>query len=234
MKKKMLLICCTVALGFFGFAATFSFAWFTKPQAAAASENAAAATEAAQNANAALAQMQKPADDDETVSSQTINSLTEKQLKTLVFEVREKINHYNVRLKELDLREKRMQVAQDTLRKDITEMSDLRVELAGAVASLKSEQDNLTKKMIEIDQIEQENLRTTAATFDKMDAEAAGNILTNMIQTQHQGSGFDDAVKILYYMTERTKAKVLASISETEPAVSAVICQRLKYTVESK
>ena len=38
----------------------------------------------------------------------------------------------------------------------------------------------------------------------------------------------DDAIKILYYMTERVKAEVLASIAETEPAISAYYCSELK------
>ncbi|MHC4551845.1 MAG: hypothetical protein ACYSUT_03630 [Planctomycetota bacterium] len=230
MKKKILLMFIAVILGFFGFAATFAFAWLSKPQTVAASDDAA--TTAAQNANAVLAQMQVSVEQ-ESIATNSINSLTEKQLKSLVFEVREKIDQYNVRLKELDLRERRMQVAQDTLRSDIAEMSDLRVELASAVTALKSEQDNLTKKMVQIEQVEQDNLKQIALMYDSMDSEAAGRIITNMIQTQHQGSGFNDAVKILYYMTERPKAKLLASISESEPAVSAVICQKLKHTTES-
>jgi hypothetical protein len=58
-----------------------------------------------------------------------------------------------------------------------------------------------------------------------MDAVQAGKILSSMTQS---GRGADDAIKILYYMSERTKAKVLAAIAETEPAVSANFSQRLK------
>jgi len=43
---------------------------------------------------------------------------------------------------------------------------------------------------------------------------------------------FDDAVKILHYMTERTKAKLLAEMASSEPALAAVLSQRLKQIVE--
>ena len=66
-----------------------------------------------------------------------------------------------------------------------------------------------------------------------MDSEAAGKILTNMSQYQNDSDdSTDDAVKILYYMTERTKAKVLAVIAETKPTVSAYFCRELKQITE--
>ncbi len=64
-----------------------------------------------------------------------------------------------------------------------------------------------------------------------MDATSAGQILTNISEAKNAAA--DDAVKILYYMSERTKAKVLASIAETEPAISADFCRQLKNLVES-
>ncbi len=230
MKKKMIFI--TLGVGVLGFAGTFSFAWLTKPKPQAPAETPAAA--AARQADAALAQMHKTADADEDTFAidGAVKSLTEKQLKTLIYEVREKIDEYNTKLKDLEIKEKRIQIAHEALRSDIEEMSGLRVELASAVSMLKTEQENLVKSKVEIAKIEQTNLKLMAATYDKMDAESAGKIISNMIQSQRQGTGFDDAVKILYYMTERTKAKVLASIAETEPAVSAIVCQRLKQTIE--
>jgi flagellar motility protein MotE (MotC chaperone) len=70
-----------------------------------------------------------------------------------------------------------------------------------------------------------------ALAYDKMDATSAGEILTNISEAKNAAA--DDAVKILYYMSERTKAKVLASIAETEPAISAYFCRQLKQIVES-
>jgi DNA repair exonuclease SbcCD ATPase subunit len=154
-------------------------------------------------------------------------AMTEKQLKDLIYEVREKINEYDYKLQELELREKNLQAAKDTLKKDINDLDNLRIELTSTVSAIKAEQEKLQKTMVEIGTIEETNLKSIAATYDKMDAAQAGKILSNMNQT-NKASNADDAIKILYFMSERTKAKVLAAIAETEPAISANFCQRLK------
>jgi hypothetical protein len=74
-----------------------------------------------------------------------------------------------------------------------------------------------------------------------MDASSAGKIMISMCASQtqpdkvdSQGSGFDEAVKILYYMTERTKAKLLAELTNTEPKLAAILTRRLKQIVVGK
>jgi len=159
-------------------------------------------------------------------------AMTEKQLRDLTYEVRDKINQYDTKLQELAAKEQNLQVAQETLKKDIAELENLRVELASTISAIKTEQEKLQKSKIEIAGIEKTNLVSIAATYDKMDAAQAGKILSNMCRAK--GGNADDAVKILYYMSDRTKAKVLASIAETEPAVSADFCQKLKKISEKK
>jgi hypothetical protein len=39
-------------------------------------------------------------------------------------------------------------------------------------------------------------------------------------------------VKILFYMNERSKGKLLSEIVSTEPKLAALLCQRLKKVVE--
>ena len=172
----------------------------------------------------------------ETQSQKTLN---DKQLKGLVFEVREKIREYENKAKELDRREERLAMTQETLKKDIDELNKMRVELAALVANLKEERSKLIETRVQIAQSEKANITSIAATYDKMDAASASKILTNMCQRQLesgriQGGAIDDAVKILFYMTERTKAKVLAEMVTTEPKLSAMLCQRLKEIVEQK
>lgn len=231
MKKKMIFI--TLGGGLVGFAGMFALAWFTKPEPPApVPATAQAGTETPPG--------QTPAETDEAsaaanriaaMESRFEQPMTDRQLQSLIFEVREKIKEYNQKLRKLDVQEKRLQAAQENLKKDIEEMANLRVELASAVATLKQEQEKLLNTVIEIEANEKENLVSIAATYDKMDAQSAGKILMNMVKNSGQGNGTEDAVKILYYMTERTKAKVLASIAESEPAVSAYICQRLKRMI---
>ena len=54
-------------------------------------------------------------------------------------------------------------MAQDTLKKDIENLDNLRVELASTVASLKEERDKLLKSRLEIAQAEKTNLTSIAA-----------------------------------------------------------------------
>lgn len=213
-----------------GFAGMFAFAWFTKPKPPAPTPPVAQAAPAGQDTGQSGQAMQIDADRDVALKP----SMTEQLLQTLVYDVREKIQDYNLKLKSLEVQEKRLRAAQDALKKDIEEMSNLRLELASSVASLKAEQDKLSKSRIEIEASEKANLMSMAATYDKMDSESAGKILMNMAQDQNQTTGSEDAVKILFYMSERSKAKVLASIAAAEPAISAFICQKLKQTLVAK
>ena len=172
-------------------------------------------------------------------------ALTEQQLKSLVQDVRQKMREYEDRLQAIDMRERRLQVAQNVLKEDIENLDDLRVEVASAVTGLKTERDKLLKSRLEIDQKERANLVTIAASYDKMDVSGAGKILTSLCKPEDpaqadsldgggKSGGYDDAVKILHYMTERTKAKLLAELATSEPALAASLCQRLKQIVESR
>jgi hypothetical protein len=228
--KKLIII--TAAAGLSSFAGMFALAWFTKPTPQIQGPEAAQATPSDREADLKLTQPQMlPAGDIAPVDAKMKKTMTERQLKSLVYEIREKIQEYDRKLRDLEVRERRLQTAQDTSKKDIEELNNLRIELASTVAILKNEQDKLQKSRLEIAQTEKKNLMSIALAYDKMDATSAGEILTNISQAENAAA--DDAVKILYYMSERTKAKVLASIAETEPSISAYFCQQLKQIVES-
>jgi hypothetical protein len=214
------------AAGLISFAGTFAFGWLTKKPTPQAQSPEAKQTAPVQQAGLKLAQPQMPTVDGAAADDKMKTAMTEKQLKELIYEVREKIKEYDYKLQELGMREQKLQTTQETFKKDIKELDNLRIELASTVSSIKSEQDKLLKSRIEIANIEKSNLVSIAATYDKMDAAQAGKILSNMNQVKNNNA--DDAVKILYYMSERTKAKVLASIAETEPEISASFCQKLK------
>ena len=164
-------------------------------------------------------------------------TMTEEQLKELIYEVREKIGEYNTKLNGLDKEKERLLIAQQTLKKDIEILNNLRVDLAAAVANLKSERDTLLKTRVEVELAEKRNLVAIASAYDKMDPARASEILTNMAVGQSQNgsnrsANMDDAVKILHFMQERTKAKVLAELVTTEPSLAALLCQKLKQVTE--
>lgn len=240
MVKKIIIL---AAVGLISFAGAFVIAWLTCPSV----QNQPNVSEQAVAAGGSSEQ--KPLSDDGTtevgdsVSGPMKKVMTEQQLKNLIQEVREKMRQYDNRLQTLRVEERRLQMAQDVLREDINNLNNLQVELASTVANLKSERDKLLKSRLEIDQAEKVNLASIAATYDKMDATSAGKILANMCagvgQTANNKSGqpdsvYDDAVKILHYMTERTKAKVLAELATSEPTLAAVLCNRLKQVSEGQ
>ena len=90
--------------------------------------------------------------------------------------------------------------------------------------------EKLLKTRIEISELEKKNLLSISASYDKMDSVSAGKILANM--TQGQNGSVNDAVKILYYMGERSKAKLLASLADNEPSLAAYFSQKLKTLTE--
>ena len=227
MRKKLFLI--AFGIGIVGFVGMFAVAWFTRPTPAAQSPPVADAEQAMPAAEEdSLAATMKQIS---MLGTQPQQVLTDRQLQMLIFDIREKIKEYKLKLHDLDIQEKRLLVAQDALKKDIENMASLRVDLASSVASLKAEQQKLLKSTLEVEKAEQQNLISIAETYNVMDPEVAGKILLNMIKNTNAPGGSDDAVKILYYMTERAKAKTLASIASAEPNASVYICQRLKRMV---
>ena len=242
MSKKLIII--TAAAGIVSFAGFFTFAWLTKTTPQGRSPGTPGLNQpavAGKETELKLPPMQIGTTSAVgTGDSEMKKAMTEKQLKNLVYEVREKIQEYDNELQGLEAWERRLKMAQDTLKNDIENLNNLRIELASTVASLKEQRDKLLKSRVKIAETEKVNLISIAATYDKMDAASAGKILTNMCasgstsQKQSGASSFDDAVKILHYMTERTKAKLLAELVTSEPKLAAVLCQRLKQILEAE
>ena len=238
MSKKLIII--TAAAGLVSFAGAFVFGWLTKPSPASRPDELSQPTVVSEEAEPGLPQPEADTMDTVVAASETAKeTMAEKQLKSLVYEVREKKREYDNKLQSLEGREQRLQVVQDVLKKDSEDLNNLRIELASIIAALKEERDNLLKGRIEIADAEKANLVTIAAAYDKMEVTSAGKILNSMCADQMQdgqidsgGGSFDEAVKILHYMTERTKAKLLAELATSEPKLAAALSQRLKQIIE--
>lgn len=227
MIKKLIL---TIAAGLISFGVMFGVAWLTaKTPAATNAQEPAKESTSAQKLPSPLALRAAP---DEETAKRMRRTMTEKQLKSLVYEVRERIQEYDEKLAGLRSREQRLDVTQNELKKDIGDLNNLRVELASTIATLKEERSKLDKTRIEIEKTEQTNLMSIAATYDKMEPSSASIILINMARIE-TGSP-NDAIKILHFMGERTKADLLAEVVNTEPDLAAYFCQKLKQIVEKK
>jgi hypothetical protein len=242
MSKKFIII--TAAAGLVSFAGAFVFAWLTGPSQVSIPEQSEQPVIAGDESEQGLVQTRTGTISTAGAASGPMTkAMTEQQLKNLVLDVRQKMQEYNDRLQALGVRERRLQLTQDMLKKDIENLNTLRIELASTIASLKTEREKLQKSRLEIDQTEKTNLVSLAASYDKMDVTGASKILTNLcaaqdpseiqaIESGHTAGSFDDAVKILHYMTERTKAKLLAELATSEPDLAAALCKRLKQIVE--
>jgi len=228
------------AAGLVSFAGAFATGWFTRPEAAAAGPAQTGVTDRSRTpapGTPGLLTANMPAAAEDAAGTRT---LTEQQLKDLIVEVREKIQQYERKLQDLEKEKERTQIAQQTLKKDIDALNTQRVDLTASVASLKSERDALLKARTEIEQAEKTNLMAIASAYDKMEAARAAEILKTMAQGRIQDgvpakrANADDAVKILHFMQERTKAKVLAELAATDPSLAATLSQRLKQVMEKK
>lgn len=240
MIKKIIIV---TAAGLVSFTGAFVFAWLTH----SAPESSSAPSEESVVRESPSEQAFPPSEtgtEEMDMMAQTptpiSKNMTEEQLKELIKIVRKKMQEYERKVQALTVQEKRLQTARDVLKEDIGNLSNLQIELASTIANLKSERDKLLKSRLEIGELEKVNLVAIAATYDKMDSSSASKILLSMcktgqmqnIQARNGKSGFDDAVKILYYMTERTKAKLLAELANTEPSLVALLNNRLIQIVE--
>jgi septal ring factor EnvC (AmiA/AmiB activator) len=227
--KKLIIMMAVAAVA--SFSAAFSVSFLLGKKTAVVSDvNAPPATGSVASGQEVfqLPQPQVAASDDK-------KAIIEKQLSSMVYDVREKIRQYETKLKELEQQEKRIKLTQDTLKQDIEQLDNLRVELSNKVAGLKDEREKLQASRVKIAQTEKANLVSVAATYDKMDAASASKILINMSKMTEQSrkdAGLDEVVRILFYMTDRTKAKVLAEMVTTEPKLAAIASDRLKKVTE--
>jgi hypothetical protein len=237
MSKKMIII--TAAAGLVSFSGAFIFAWLTQPSQVSLPDESEQPALAGNETMPELGLSQAVV----AASVPVTKAMTEQQLKNLVQDVRQKIQEYNDKLQTLGIREQRLQLVQGVLKEDIENLENLRIELTSIIANLKSERDKLLKSRLEIGQTEKTNLVSIAATYDKMNVTGASKIITNMCAAQDTSGlqaieagrtvgSFDDAVKILHYMTERTKANLLAELANSEPSLAAALCKRLKQIVE--
>lgn len=236
MIKKIIII---TAAGLVSFAGAFVLAWLTKPAPVAGSDESKARPVGASDFTGPDLSGLPEDVVVSTADSAERKAMTEKRLKSLVFEVREKIQEYNNKMQALEVQAQRLQITRDALQRDIEALNNLQIDLTSTVAGLKAQRDELLKTRVDIDKSEKANFVSIAATYDKMDAASAGELLANICKTKGQDpavaeadGGLDDAVKILHYMTERTKAKVLAEIVTSEPQLASVLCRKLKQISE--
>jgi chromosome segregation ATPase len=197
-------------LGVVSFGAAFAVSMLMGGSGAAASQQ-----EAADQARARLSaidmDIETPAD-----------SARKEELTVLIRELRARLAECRDRQTQLDTREKRLAMARETLDGQAKELEQLRVEIVAPLARLKEVQEELRASRIAVSKEETENLRKIALIYQSKDTAAAAETIVAMCKNNQE----DDAVKILYFMSERSAGKVLSEIQDR--ALVADIYEHMK------
>lgn len=209
MNLKKILVLAALAAVSFGGSMVASMLWGPKPKVEVVAD---ANTPAAQPAATITAGL---------VGGEGKLTPKETQLDELIREVRQKLVEVRQHEQSLEEREGRLELAQETLRKQAKDMENLRMSLLAPLQGLKEEQASLEKARLRITLEEKANLKKAASIYEKMDPSAGSKILAGMCQSQ-----LDDAVKILHYMSERSAAKMMAEFPDK--SVAAKVTERLK------
>ena len=228
--KKIIIL---VVVGLLSFGISFGATYFMKKRAD--TKAAAQATQpgaGTQQANPILPEDDATSSSDFDMSDKftATNNLTTKQLRTLIYDVRIKNREYDEKLKNLKLKEQRLEKANELIREDLEELKNLQAELASTVMLLKDQRSKLNADKVKIEKTEEANLMAMAEAYDAMDPSSASKIMISMTQmpTSASTKPMDDVVKILYYMGGRNKADLLAEMINSKPELAAGLCQKLK------
>jgi len=154
----------------------------------------------------------------------------ETELAGLIDDVRATIRDYESRQDELTEQNQRLALARKTLQEDIERLTSLNAQLAATLNDLRRQEQQLRNTRLEVSQEEKANLERLAAAYDKMDAAQASKIMVNMMTSNQMA----DAVKIIYYMSERTAAKLLGEIAGTQPNLAGTLSLELKKVKENE
>jgi flagellar motility protein MotE (MotC chaperone) len=220
--KKLHIILLAV-MGILSFTAAFGTGFVLKRnKAAAATPPPAAAAAESQKPSAKTAHASNQA---EAFSELTVS---EGQLKTLIYDLRQKTQEAKVKQKELEQEAERIEITRQTLAEEFQQLNQLRENLNQTLMSLQEKERAIRDSLTEIESVEKLNLQRIAATYDKMDSAQSAKILLTM----SSNSQIKDAVKILYYMSERSASKVLGEIGTTRPETAGTLSLLLKQIKE--
>jgi len=199
-KSRLIIL---IVLGAVSFAATFCLSYWFRPTAQPVV--AGGRQPAGQVANG-----QQPPSAGQVNFASNATDPRRQELVALIKEVRAKIDEYNRRQMDLDKREKRIGMAKESLDRQAKELEKLRTEIVAPLARLKEVQDQLRASRIVISKEELANIRKIALIYQTKETTAAAETIVAMCKNKQQ----DDAVKILYFMSERSAGKVLAAIPD--------------------
>jgi len=229
MSKKHILILAAAGLG--SFVLTFAVTWVLKrrnveippaPQPAGATQPAGS-TAADPSSPAVPLTDSKP-------RANVAGGLGELELSGLIEDVRQTMQDYEFRQADLTEQSQRLAAARQVLQEDIDRLTKLNAQLAVTLDALRRQEQQLKDTRVKVAQEEKANLQRLAAAYDKMDSTQAAKIIANMM-TNRQTL---DAVKIVYYMSERTAANLIGELAGIQPELATTLSLELKKIKESE
>jgi len=151
------------------------------------------------------------------------SSARQEQLSELVKDLELRINEYKRKAERLEQRERRVALAEGNLKRRAGELETLRTELIGPLTRLKDAMAQLDSARVNVAKEERTQLMRIAASYERMDATKGSGILASMYLNGQK----NDVAKILYYMSERGSAKLLAEIDQEDPLTKQLISAEL-------
>lgn len=227
MKKTHLLF--IIIAGILSFASSFLVSWYMKKNQPVLPEDPSASQTDPDGQIAKPGSLPLPRSLHAAEADSMDLGLSERQLQNLIQDIRDRMQEYQNKEKQLTKEAERIELAHQSLQEEIDRLNQLRNKLSVLTQSLDDKEQQLKKSLLQIEKVEQDNFKRLAATYDKMDTTQASRILSNMAS----GPQYSDAIKILYYMSERTSAKVLGEIGSNQPELAAMISMKLKRVQES-
>ncbi len=229
MRKLQIII--IAALAIISFAGTFGVSFFLKKRASAIPKPEETSAQESAQASGGEDEDYVPqaiflSGGDDSLSM----SMTEKQLQGLIFDIREKIREHEKREEDIKEEEKRVKLAKEALQDEIDQLDNLRAELTTTLAKLREQEKELKRSVIEVDEVEKKNLQIIAARYDRMDIDHASKIMINMVENNQ----VEDAVKILFYMSERTSGELLGEIGDINADTASLLSKKLKRVKEDE
>jgi flagellar motility protein MotE (MotC chaperone) len=226
MTKLQLIV--LILTGTLSFGAAFGTGFILKRNKAMAATSAAAS--AVSTAAQAKTQTGKPGSFLPATLTENFSgtTLSENQLKSLICDLQEKMEDVRDRQQENEQNTERINITRQTLAGEIEQLNQLRENLNQTLLTLQEKERSIRDSLTEIEAVEKTNLVKIAATYDKMDTTQSAKILTTMASNNQ----IKDAVKILYYMSERNAGKLLGEIGTTRPDTASELSLQLKQIKE--
>lgn len=175
--------------------------------------------------------------------SQRTPVATEDGVAQMVASVRRQQESLRAREQNLLVRQKHLEVIHQDLKSERKSLDELRQQVNDEMKALAEKLDALERKssdldrkknemgkqaqevkqtVFEVESVEQKNFKRMATTFDSMDADTAGELLEQMVES----GKMDTAVKILSLMQERQAARVLGQMQDRGTAIQ--LLERMK------